>query len=131
MSRIQRVAISAAALCFLTGCGGSEVPLGDVTGRVMMDGQPLPNALVRFMPEKGGRSSQGRTDSDGRYKLDYSARSEGALVGKAQVMITTGSLEDRTRRASETVPRKYNDDTELTAEVKRGSNELDFDLKTK
>jgi len=46
-------------------------------------------------------------------------------------MITTGSLEDRKRRASETVPMKYNDETQLTADVKRGNNRLDFELQSK
>src|SRR5436190_18839311 len=117
----SRYAFVVTAVLLIAGCGGSDVQLGDVTGHVTLDGQPLPNALVRFQPEKGGRSSQGITDDQGHFKLDYSSRFEGALVGKSKVMITTGSLEDRTRRASETVPKKYNDESELTAEVKRGN----------
>jgi len=84
------------------------------------------------MPEQGGRSSQGihRTRT-ARYKLDYSARSEGALVGKSKVMITTGSLEDRARRSGESVPRNTTTRRELTIEVKRGNNRLDFELQSK
>src|SRR2546430_14060115 len=121
-----RIGLLVGMILSLTGCGSSEVPLGNVTGRVTLDGKPLAGSLVRFMPEQGGRSSQGITDADGRYKLDYSSRSEGALVGKSKVMITTGRLEDRSRRSGESVPKKYNDETELAVDVKRGNNRLDF-----
>ena len=117
------------AVLLAAGCGGGGVELGDVSGRVTLDGKPLPNALVRFQPEKGGRSAQGITDADGRYKLNYSARDTGALAGKSKVLITTGSLEDSSRR-SEKVPKKYNDETELTAEVTSGDNAINFDLRS-
>ena len=126
-----RTSVVLAIALSLAGCGESAVPLGRVAGRVTMDGKPLSGALVRFNPEAGGRSSQGTTDADGRYILDYSASHEGALVGKSKVMITTGSLEDRKRRTSETVPIKYKDEAQLTADVKRGSNRLDFELQSK
>src|SRR4051812_13362204 len=106
---LQIAAAMVLSLLALTGCSDSSVPLGKVTGRVTLDGQPLAGALVRFNPEAGGRSSQGMTDANGDYTLDYSSRSEGALIGKSQVMITTGSLEDRKRRTNEKVPIKYND----------------------
>jgi hypothetical protein len=118
-----------AATLFAAGCG-SDVELGGVTGRVTMDGKPLPEALVRYIPEGGGRSAQGRTDADGMYRLDYSAASEGALVGKSNVMITTGSIEDP-RHRDEKVPLKYNYETTLTADVTSGDNEINFDLQSK
>ena len=34
------------------GCGDGGPPLGKVQGTVTMDGNPLPSALVTFMPEK-------------------------------------------------------------------------------
>jgi hypothetical protein len=46
------------------------------------------------------------------------------------VLITTGNLEDSSRR-SEKVPKRYNDESELTAEVKSGSNVIDFALESK
>jgi len=69
-----RVGLALAIVLLLAGCSGSAVPLGNVAGRITMDGKPLAGALVRFIPETGGRSSQGMTDADGRYTLDYSSR---------------------------------------------------------
>lgn len=68
--------------------------------------------------------------ADGRYTLEYSAAHGGALVGKSTVKITTGPLEDRSRR-SETVHAKYNDKSEVVVEVKSARNTFDFDVQPK
>lgn len=118
------------AIFFAAGCASGEVDLGDVHGIVTVDGQPLGGALVQFLPQGGGRSSQGRTDPDGSYQLSYTARDTGALVGESKVMITTGNLEDPKHR-DETLPLKYNYESTLTADVKSGSNEINFPLDSK
>jgi hypothetical protein len=66
--------------CVLSGCGSEYAT---VTGRVTLDGEPLPNATVSFMPEaEGGRPSFGRTGADGGYSLHKTHRINGALPGK-------------------------------------------------
>src|SRR5690554_4043220 len=55
-------------LVTVAGCGGSDLPT--VTGRVTLDGAPLPNAFVEFVPTEGqGSTSSGRTDEAGEYDL--------------------------------------------------------------
>ena len=117
-------------LALSSGCGRNEVEIAPVTGTVMMGGKALPDALLRFCPEGGGRSSQGITDKDGNYKLAYTNRADGARVGKCKVLITTGPLEDTSRR-KETVPKKYNDESELLVEVTSRANVINFDLDAK
>lgn len=116
-------------LFLVTGCGGgpSDQPdIGRVTGTVKMDGAPLPNANVQFQPEKG-RPSFGKTDDSGVYELTYSASTKGAKIGKHKVTITTaGETEDGTA-IPEKVPDTYNSQTTLSAEVKSGSNEINFE----
>ena len=54
----------AVAAVMTAGCGKSD--LGAVTGRVTMDGKPLPNAFVEFIPTGGqGSVSYGKTDDNG------------------------------------------------------------------
>ncbi len=130
MMATRLLLIGAATALFAAGCGSDEVELGSVAGKVTVDGKPLPNALVQFLPQAGGRSSQGRTDEEGSYRLDYTAREAGALVGTSKVMITTGNIEDPKHR-DETLPLKYNYESTLTAEVESGSNELNFELQSK
>jgi hypothetical protein len=117
----------------LFGCGDSgasskQPPLGAVTGTVKLDGQPLPDANVEFRGE-AGRPTIGRTDSSGRYKMEYGPGMSGVPVGKHKVKISTkinpaNDLQDK-------VPPKYNEKSELISEVKAGDNTVDFDLTTK
>ena len=138
-------AVAAVALVVsLSGCGGgaSDVPdLGQVTGQVTLDGEPLPNAKVRFQPPDG-RSSEGVTNASGEYTLQYNIGLSGAKVGPNDVFITTateGTLKtvpgdddgEWTEGAPELVPAKYLQPGTLTAEVKAGSNTFDFALESK
>lgn len=117
------------------GCGDSKV--ARVTGKVTLDGDPLPNALVTFIPDAGGRPSYGRTNEDGEFELHYTRNEDGAEIGTHQVTITTEregdpDAEDPEKQKSvkEKIPAKYNRKTELTAEVESGSNEFEFNLES-
>lgn len=90
-----------------------------------MDGQPLKNALVRFVPEHA-RESVGLTDDQGQYELRLNERLKGAAVGRHKVLIA--SNEDK----REVIPARYNLSSELTAEVKEGENPpINFELNSK
>lgn len=117
----------------LVGCGQDSGPaLANVTGTVTLDGKPLPDAAVTFYPADGGRPSQGFTDESGKYTLRFTGTKEGAVVGQNTVQVEVGLPmgESEAPPASKLpqLPAKYNKKTELTAEVKRGSNTIDFDL---
>src|SRR5262245_26807017 len=115
----------------LTGCGGPEHPdVGRVSGVVMLDGQPLTEATVMFQPTQG-RASVATTDSAGKYTLIYLDGVPGALLGSHKVIIRTEipGEDGQAPIAKEKLPKKYHAESELTAEVKPGSNKLDFELK--
>ena len=120
-------------LCLAAGCGNSDVGL--VTGTIQLDGEPLEGAVITFYPvvEGSGRAnsggaSYGRTDAEGKYELVYNRSENGAEIGKHKVVITT--LEegggDYGPGTPEKLPKRYNLETELTAEVKSGRNTIDF-----
>lgn len=124
--------------CVLPGCGSSGPELGEVGGTVTLDGKPLPMAYVTFRRQDGsGRPSMGCTDQDGHYELGYSRVREGSLLGDFTVSISTFrdqpdvDTEGNPIPASpETVPARYNVQSELTAKVESGSQEINFDLKS-
>jgi hypothetical protein len=128
---------------FVAGCGKNPHRLAPVSGMVTMDGEPLANALVAFLPDtkpgaKPSPTSRGETDKDGRYWLTSSEDKPGAVVGMSKVRIetkkSTGGSEGEggVTLARETVPEKYNARTELTFEVpEEGTDAADFDLKSK
>jgi hypothetical protein len=117
-------------LFFLCGCGGPAHPeVGRVSGVVTLDGQPLPEATVMFQPTEG-RASIATTDSAGKYSLTYLDGVPGAKLGAHKVIIRTEipGEDGQPPIAKEKLPKKYHEQTELTAEVKPGTNTFDFPL---
>jgi hypothetical protein len=132
------VVVSAALVgLWLPGCGSGGLDLGEVKGRLSLDGTPLGGATIAFAPEGGGRTSLAVSDDDGSYRLEFTADKPGALVGKHKVTITTyeaGEVDDQGKRVGavpEKVPAKYNKQTTLVEEVKRGKQTIDFKLESK
>lgn len=144
--RFDRVWCFSVGLVFLglvligiAGCGGqatdySQLEFGTVKGRVLLDGQPVSEAVVTFTPTAGNASS-GITDVDGNYALTYNSEKEGAIVGNHSIRISTArtvsaEAEDGSAMppTPEVIPVKYNQQTELTREVVSGENSIDFEL---
>ena len=150
MFRLMAIACCVIGLACV-GCGESGPPLGQVSGTVTMDGEPLANALVTFTPEAGGRGSMGKTDGNGKYELAF-VDSKGALIGNHKVSVTTvqessgsatemssdspeyanqgGPADYENATTKEAIPEKYNTKTELTFDVKAGSNTYDIPLES-
>lgn len=124
-SRITVVGVVSLVLLPL-GCGSDRPDIGYVTGVVTFEGKPLANAEVTFEP-RGKRFSFGKTDEEGRYEMTYIRDEKGVAVGECVVRITL----DDPNSPRQFIPLKYNANSELTAEVKPGKNEFDFDLKSR
>ena len=126
------------------GCGSRR--FAPVSGRVTLNGQPLANALVAFNPippegsSEAGPGSIATTDANGEYTLRVTPDRPGALVGKHRVAITgmnlqVGESDRRQPRAgrplTKPIPRRYNDQSELTCEVPPGgTDQANFDLQS-
>jgi hypothetical protein len=69
------------------GCGKSIYPL---QGRVTLDGKPVPNAMVRLVPENqtSPRLAYGQTDADGRFVLSTFGGNDGILPGTYRVTVS-------------------------------------------
>lgn len=136
------IALSAPLLC---GCGGGDESLetAPVSGRVTMDGAPLPGVQVTVEPiaegstANPGTGSFGKTDDDGRYELRLMTSDEtGAVVGKHKVRIVTPEPEEYAQNDItefvDPIPSKYNSDTTLTLDVPaEGTDKADFALTKK
>jgi hypothetical protein len=123
------------------GCGGTPYKTAPVSGRVTLDGRPLPKATVMFIPAAGTEgkalpSSAGLTDEAGRYSLVLDGgKKEGAVVGKHKVVILLGAAaaaDDTKPTFHKQLPQKYNRKTELERDVPpEGRADVDFDLKSR
>jgi hypothetical protein len=79
------------ALAGLIGCGDPDdrISLVPVTGTVTLNGKPLADARVTFLPDPANKSNTPGTDStgpNGNYKLRFKSRS-GIAPGKYKVEI--------------------------------------------
>jgi hypothetical protein len=119
-------------LAFLPGCDDGP-RTAEVTGTVKVAGQiPPAGSSITFIPTDGKSPTAGATLQDGRYsvrvpvgitKVEIRVPRPVARPGpKVQGPGSEGGL------IEESLPAKYNDQTELTFEVKPGKNEKDWDL---
>jgi hypothetical protein len=120
----------------LVAAGCSDSKMARVTGKVVVDGEPAggKGAYISFIPADGNGPTTGGAIKDGQYDLlapvgvDKVQIRFSKVVGKKKLYPTPESPEQDVYQ--DVVPRKYNEDTELTYEVRPGRNQKDWDLKT-
>jgi hypothetical protein len=141
----------AAILLTLWGCGGGDrLPRQAVSGKVTLDGQPLDSAQITFTPTgTGGASTSGAAQVSGgtfsiprgeglipgNYRVSISVSKEVAVKpsGKTETDSVTGEvIPPRTSALMETLPARYNAQSELKADVTQGGpNEFTFPVTSK
>ena len=120
-----------------SGCSTGP-SFGEVHGMVTLDGEPLAEGVVRFVPVDGMTPSAGAVIEGGQFN-------ERVAVGRYRVEISSWKLPkgiksskemkrgtvDEGPALEELIPERYNKKSELTADIKRGPNDLKFELNTK
>ena len=139
MSRRLPLALVALFCCAALGCARSGPRRFAVGGQVTLDGAPLPEGEILFRP---GASTSGPTAAglieEGRYSID---EAHGPVSGSYAVVITasrkTGRKVQSEMRGTATtdqyeqyLPARYNDRTELSAQVDDDRDDLNFQLTT-
>lgn len=141
MPAVTTIRTTLSAACWLVvlavtaGCSNGPAT-GTVSGTVKVDGQtPAVGSSITFMPVDGTSPTAGAVIEQGRYSVQVPTgkskveirvpRPSGAAAGDADGPGGASGL------IEESLPAKYNDQTELTLEVTRGKNEKDWDLSTK
>jgi hypothetical protein len=125
-----------------SGCGeGDELPREPVWGTVTLDGKPMEKGTIQFTGVvQGGQGTPvqgGGMIEAGKYSIP---RYPGLVPGEYQVAIYSGGggkppigkngpVTGGAAPSKEMIPKKYNAQSKLKAEVKKGgSNEIAFDL---
>jgi hypothetical protein len=151
MNKINIYFVFTVVLVTFIGCSLSSkrnLPVEYVEGIVTMDGVPLDNACVQFIPktEGQGEAAVGYTNSNGKYTLSSmnGDLGKGAMQGEYVVLITkTISVliqgakpeegEAPPEETKELVPAVYNNRSQpiLEAVIVKGKNKFNFDVKSK
>jgi hypothetical protein len=127
----------AAAVLIVAGCGPSEPKRYSVSGTVKYKNEPVKFGTISFRSEDG-QSTGAAQVTDGKYEIPAA---KGLIPGTYKVSIsypdpkapkpkdTDDGLPGEVVDTRDLLPAKYNRETELTAEIKAESNQIDFDLK--
>jgi len=139
---LARLGMILPILLCLSGCGSSGPPRGSVQGKVTLDGQPVEQGTITFLPTGGTTGpSAGGVITGGQYSIE---EDKGPVAGKSRVEIRwerktgkkvpagspspPGTMIDQ---VAEAIPAKYNSKSTLEKEIKEGDNTLDFELTSK
>ncbi|MBL8815388.1 MAG: carboxypeptidase regulatory-like domain-containing protein [Planctomyces sp.] len=144
-------------LMVTAGCSATnEVDYGKVDliqagGTVTLDGAPLASAVISFDNPETGTFSFARTDSGGKYVLQFDTEKKGVTPGQKIVQISTsrtilglggseegdpasdGAVEGEGESGEsnvEAVPSCYNKESILKVEVTKDKTTYNFDLKS-
>lgn len=104
------------ALCVLLAGCGSGAKLGRVTGTVSVDGKPVTQGTIMFIPADG-KAAVGSIGPDGHYTLTTFDDGDGALVGEHRVTILATTV-----GASSLAPATFED--EIALSTGKGGNRI-------
>jgi hypothetical protein len=116
------------------GCS-ADAKNGIVTGTVTLDGQPLKAGTIRFDAVDGRTAAADASIADGKFtaKLPPGDKrvtiTSPKVVGKKKMYDTPDSPVYEV--AEESLPARYNSQSELKLTVKLGDQDAKFDLKSK
>lgn len=131
--RLAAAFVGFLATAVVVGCSSDN--MADVTGTVTVDGKSPEKGSIAFIPADGKSQTAGAEIQNGK----YSAR---VPIGNSKVEIRVAKVIGRKKLydtpdspvqdvMEEVLPKKYNEETELTFEVKPGTNEKNWELSTK
>ncbi len=123
-----------ATLSCFTGCG-PESNVATISGSISIDGKPTDSGSISFIPVNGEGPTAGSEIKQGKYTSQ-------AAIGECKVEIRVSKVVGKKKLydtpdspvqdlMEEILPAKFNEATELRVEVKRGTNEKNWELKTK
>ncbi|MBA2113835.1 hypothetical protein [Bremerella alba] len=130
------VSLLGLGLLVSAGCTSENGPERRViTGRVTYQGQAVPSGEIRFIPLGEGPASAALI-TDGVFEI---AHRGGAVIGPAKVTIVSvpvadglsqDELDKGIQKKTIAIPKKYNSNTSLRADIQSGSGKqtIDFDL---
>ncbi len=136
-SLIYRVCSAYLVVVLLAGCGSSGPEIASVKGTITLDGKPLPNATIVFIPPEG-RPAGAKTNAEGKYELNFSNGRKGTMPGLNKIRLTTLSEASQDENGNaipgskEIIPMQYNQMSTLEFLVEPGKQNIaDFALESK
>lgn len=126
--------LAALAATLFAGCGEETLSLAPVSGKVTLDGKPVPSGVVIFSPDADqgttGPNGSGHLNRDGTFRI-RTAQRDGAVPGQHRVRINLYLPSPEDDFPSTSIPQRYMSDATsgLTADVAPDTqNDYHFEL---
>lgn len=136
--------LSVVVVLIACGCAGPEGPVTvTVTGSVSLDGKPVPSGQIIFYDVAGAEKAYAGVITDGEFSFPSTAGQKKVSISSPQEVAGSSTIvggtpgdpvsaENPAPQILESIPAKYNDQTELTADVTTtGDNTFPFELTSK
>ena len=112
--------------CALSGCG-EPAPVS-IEGRVKLDGRPLDEAAIQFVPEAAGRRTTGCVVENGAYRLPAE---NGLLPGDYRVDVLDLPPLAHSSEPRRPFPHRYSKNSPLAVSIEPGGpRQFDFELRS-
>ena len=112
------------ALAFtFTGCGYRRPPQVKTIGTVTLDGEPVAQASLMFIPDSG-RPASGNTNTNGAFELSSYGGNDGLPAGNYQVTVSKLVLKDKYQKQL----KKLETQAEEAAESDEASEAVDVEF---
>ena len=94
-----------------TGCGYRRPPQVKTTGTVTLDGEPVAQASLMFIPDSG-RPASGTTNESGAFELSSYGGNDGLPAGNYRVTVTKLVLKEKFQRQLKDLEKQAEEATE-------------------
>ena len=129
-SQSARLGLVAALAVFCAGCGPSWKINEQVEGTAKLDGVPLANVMVEFLPDLGLKVqppiSRAVTDEKGHFVLECDNSKSGAVIGKHNVVVRAGRGEDDSKKSN--IPAVYSLSAKTPLKIEVTADQHSYDL---
>ena len=120
------------------GCGPKGPELGEVEGIITLDGEPVPDAVITYVPmfpDGVECKSSDKTDANGYYRIRYNRERYGVKLGEYMVQASTRDevrqLDGSKKFIREVIPKVYwSIESPVIVNVEAGKNDLNLEMFT-
>jgi hypothetical protein len=120
-----------AVLVLTGGCGKTWNQNDSVEGTVKLDGTPVPNVMIQFVPDDPKTQapmSTATTDDKGHFQLACSNGKSGAVLGKHNVVILVGRTDSGASASALPIPAVYKVAAQTPAQVEVTADNHTYDV---
>lgn len=122
--------LAVVTVALVLGCSGGD-STAEISGQVLLDGQPLAEGVIHFIPVDGKSNTESTFVVGGRFNKRIPLGKHRVEISCVTARPLRPGQDADSATGSEIVPSRYNTESELEMHVNKRKNEVRFDLSSK